>query len=157
MSSQNIVREYPSMRPAKFTPDERLLGFKGKFERGIWVQPPHHGPIFPAGIPTPPHLVLRMVEQSVFQLIEDEEEWWQKMAVQTTWEGEIEPFSGGKDALKLVTSLSISRILVVIFISVCLSVCCLSTCPSVHLPVCPPAHQSLCANFLPFALLLFVD
>jgi hypothetical protein len=101
VASQHVIREYPSLRPVKFVPAERVLGFAGKFEKGLWAVPPHNGPVHPATIPTPPDLTLRMTDSTMIDLMNEEEEWWNIFKLQQIWEGEVESYSGWRETITI--------------------------------------------------------
>ena len=41
--NQRLIREYATQRPVKLVPGERIMGYAGKYERGICVVQPHKG------------------------------------------------------------------------------------------------------------------
>ena len=77
------------------------MGFAGKMERGLYVQPPYRGPVSPASLPTPPEMTFRMAELSEYDMLDHEEEWWSYLKQQAIWEGEIETASGAKEHIRI--------------------------------------------------------
>ena len=104
IDSQFLVRQYPCLRPILARDEERVFGFAGIKDRGLWKESPYPGPLHPAGLPTPPDLSLALISEEDHDFLEMEESWISQFQLQSIWSGEMETPGGEKQALSLKIS-----------------------------------------------------
>eukprot|EP00056_Hartaetosiga_gracilis_P005997 m.91897 g.91897 ORF g.91897 m.91897 type:complete len:816 (+) comp12341_c0_seq1:80-2527(+) len=100
--SQSLVRFYTSAPPQLCRPKQRLFGFKGRKEKGIWLEKPYRGPLQPCGLTTPPALELRLLEKDAVACFEKEEDWWGLIKQQSGWVGHQETYCGEKEPVTML-------------------------------------------------------
>mmetsp|Transcript_21153 Transcript_21153/g.55046 ORF Transcript_21153/g.55046 Transcript_21153/m.55046 type:complete len:854 (+) Transcript_21153:207-2768(+) len=100
-SMLHLVRTFPTLRPVRFVDEQRLFGYKGEMDRGLYTKRPYPGPVRPATIPTPPGMRFEVFERSEVEFLEQEEDWWDQLNRQVNWFGHREEFAAGQSVLKI--------------------------------------------------------